>query len=537
MKQIKNLFLALAVAVGFGLLGAIEAAAQSACTSYSTPVLVRTNGLTELTGNIILAGCTGAGIPAAGASITITVQPATAVVTNTLVGVVPQGVAAVAVGGAGVGSISASGNTTTIPLTVGAMTDLTISGIRVNMNASGIVFPSQVQVLISSSPSNLVSVTSNILNVGIPQTALTATFANGGGIAQCAVTNIAGTPADVVMVTQTSTAAGTFPQVATGGLPSTAAVTVAEGYASAWHTTVGEGTSATQGTRIILRVTGLQANMRVYVPRGVSGVGDVVANYADGAATTQLDLSLVTAADLNGVGSTFAAPAVGDVVNGVLLAADFVSIVYEVSDASDAKLESAIIPIGIYTVGTPTVATATINVAIAAISIVGTASTVALVPRFVDTPITGATVGVVACVSNVLFPYVVNSVGFDNGFVVANTTADLWATPAQAGTCVYNFYGTAAPAGGTFTTPSIAAGTVDTQLLSVIAPGFEGYVIIQCGFQLAHGYTFQVFNLGTTGAVAQGALGLAMPQPVGTATRVGVASVAGALGFVESLGH
>lgn len=550
MNHMKKLFLALAVAVGLGLLGASDAAAQSTCTSFSVPTLVRTQGLTELTGDIILSGCTGAGIPAGGAALTVTVQPATAVVTNTLVGTAPIGITAVATGGAGTGAVTTAGNTVTVPLTVGVLTTLTISGIRVNVNASGVSFPNQIQALISSSPANMVAVTNNILNVAIPQNGITATFTNGGGIAQCSSATMTTVPANTtVTLGATPTANSTFSSHP--GAPSLARVTVSEGYPGAWKRlgvagppALGEFPIATQGTRLILRITSLQSNIRISVPHGI--VGTAAANFNNyndvvGGDGDELNITRVTSPDASGVGSTPTVGAAGapsvDLTTGDVLASGTTTIVYEVTDSSDSVQETVVIPIAFYTTGTPTVGTATISVALAPISTVGTASTTALIPRFVDAPLSGATVGVVGCVSNILFPYVVNRVGYDNGFAIANTTADVFGTAAQAGTCVYNFYGVSAPAGGTFTTSSIAAGTVDTRLLSILAPGFEGYVIAVCSFQLGHGFNFQVYNLGTSGAVAQGATALILPQPVGTITRVGAASTVGVGGFAEALGH
>jgi hypothetical protein len=42
----------------------------------------------------------------------------------------------------------------------------------------------------------------------------------------------------------------------------------------------------------------------------------------------------------------------------------------------------------------------------------------------------------------------------------------------------------------TFTTPSIAPGTVYTNLISVIAPGTSGYMFAACTFAFAHGWAF-----------------------------------------------
>src|SRR3989304_6000481 len=88
MNKVKKIIFALAVVVSLGLVGASDAYAQANCPVSAVPVVVRDKGLTELTGNIVLGGvglpgpsCSGA-IPVGGIQLTITIQPATAVITN-----------------------------------------------------------------------------------------------------------------------------------------------------------------------------------------------------------------------------------------------------------------------------------------------------------------------------------------------------------------------------------------------------------------------------------------------------------------------
>src|SRR5689334_4713569 len=80
MNQLKKIFLGLAVVVALGLVGANNAAAQISCTANSVPTLVRSQGIAELTGSVVL-GCTSTG-PAAASTITDTIQPSAAVITN-----------------------------------------------------------------------------------------------------------------------------------------------------------------------------------------------------------------------------------------------------------------------------------------------------------------------------------------------------------------------------------------------------------------------------------------------------------------------
>jgi hypothetical protein len=118
------------------------------------------------------------------------------------------------------------------------------------------------------------------------------------------------------------------------------------------------------------------------------------------------------------------------------------------------------------------------------------ASAVLTVPRFSDSyAITSTLAKFVLCTTDLLYPYVINTNGFDTGLAIANTTSDPFGTTAQVGTCQLNFYGSTAPT-GPFTTPSIATGTVYANLASTLAPGFSGYIIAVCNFQYAHGFAF-----------------------------------------------
>jgi hypothetical protein len=88
-----------------------------------------------------------------------------------------------------------------------------------------------------------------------------------------------------------------------------------------------------------------------------------------------------------------------------------------------------------------------------------------------------------------LFSYVTNQNGQDTGLEIANTTLDPYGTSSASGACTLLFYGQNAP-GAPVNTPMISAGTTYATSLSVIAPHFQGYIIANCGFPLAHGVSF-----------------------------------------------
>jgi hypothetical protein len=113
------------------------------------------------------------------------------------------------------------------------------------------------------------------------------------------------------------------------------------------------------------------------------------------------------------------------------------------------------------------------------------------IPRFSDSLDIGKSVaGFTLCTTALLYPYVINTNGFDTGLAIANTTTDPFGTSPQAGTCALYFYGSSAPTTNPFISPSIASGTVYANLASTLAAGFSGYMIANCNFQDAHGFAF-----------------------------------------------
>lgn len=137
------------------------------------------------------------------------------------------------------------------------------------------------------------------------------------------------------------------------------------------------------------------------------------------------------------------------------------------------------------------------------------AATTPPIPRFVNTGVSRNVVTIVACRTNLLFPFVTNQAGFDTGLAIANTSADPFGTTPQTGTCTWNFFGANAPAA--ITTAPVAGGTVEVTTASASAPNFQGYVIAVCDFEFAHGYAF-VSDVGARN-LAMGYLALVIPEP------------------------
>jgi len=138
-----------------------------------------------------------------------------------------------------------------------------------------------------------------------------------------------------------------------------------------------------------------------------------------------------------------------------------------------------------------------------------------------------------------LFPYVTQGSGFDFGIAIENTSTDnlgkagVSSATNQSGTCSLNFYGTGgsvtpSAAGTTFPGPTGSTGNVfgpgtgSATLLSVLDPGFTGYIIALCNFQYAHGYGYVFTNYGTANATVTSYLAIVLPTSAANRSAVGI---------------
>jgi len=189
-------------------------------------------------------------------------------------------------------------------------------------------------------------------------------------------------------------------------------------------------------------------------------------------------------------------------------------------------------------------------------------ATDAAVVRFAHTP-TASPVNVVVdhCVTNLLFPYVTNVVGFETGIAISNTSLDTawnltvppataltaaigaggvlanfgpatnpmpYNTTPQAGPCNLYLFGSASAVNvgtttagqvqaiASATTPNVQAGQVFADTMTTIfalnggtSPvTMSGYVIARCEFQFGHGYAYLV----DPGGRPEGYLALIIPD-------------------------
>ncbi len=154
------------------------------------------------------------------------------------------------------------------------------------------------------------------------------------------------------------------------------------------------------------------------------------------------------------------------------------------------------------------------------------ASDIFPIPRFVDTSSPKRAFDIVACATNLLFPFVSNQAGFDTGLAIINTSKDPFKTENQTGPCTIYYYGdtNGAAAPPSQTSASIPAGDYLVWSLSsggkfgvTATPGFQGYIIAKCMFQWAHGFAF-ISDIGAQ-RLSHGYLALVLGSGVVTGTR------------------
>ena len=118
------------------------------------------------------------------------------------------------------------------------------------------------------------------------------------------------------------------------------------------------------------------------------------------------------------------------------------------------------------------------------------------IPRYVSGP-TNNVITIEDCTTTLLFPFVTNQMGFNTGLAITNASEG-------SGDCTIEYSGSDAP-DDMMTPRPIAGGEQWVDLLSEIAPGFQGYITASCEFRDAHGFAF-ITGGGPDAHLAQGYL-------------------------------
>jgi hypothetical protein len=128
--------------------------------------------------------------------------------------------------------------------------------------------------------------------------------------------------------------------------------------------------------------------------------------------------------------------------------------------------------------------------------------------------LTDGTGGFNGCNTTMIFPYIINTGGYDTGIALTNaglgtSVSGNPVTSTAAGVCTMSLWG-AASLNGTAVTPfaltpvTVASGQVTAFTLSSAlagtanAAGFAGYAVASCNFQGGHGFAFITDGFGTT---------------------------------------
>lgn len=209
------------------------------------------------------------------------------------------------------------------------------------------------------------------------------------------------------------------------------------------------------------------------------------------------------------------------------------TIVYAVTGVGTAGSPSFNIPVKVqytansFTPPVPALPTTYVVSYSPAATITGPATSIPTFAVSTATPTSGITFN--GCSTTLLFPYVTNGNGYETGLAIANTTSDNLgkagasvAVPTN-GTCTLNFYGNQTqPAAytlpnllGAYTAAAPTVNPVWADTLSDVskATNFTGYVIANCNFQEAHGFSFIVdaSALGAGNGVSEGFPAIVIP--------------------------
>jgi hypothetical protein len=491
----RKVVFALATA-GLGLTGV--ASAQITCTSaaITTPpqALVRVEGATEMVSGVTVGGCSLANTIA---SYTITVTTTAGIANTNVSGQNYTDATATFLGGTAVNG-TLSGNTltfttTTLPGTPTAA--IIISGVRVNASSQAA----------NMTINETVSAGTGVQFTGTAGNAIAVAYTQPG-MAKPAVLGFKN-----VAICSAGTAVVPLLEAE-----------ISSGFAGSFAPDSGTG-----GTYISVMFGNLAPGAKYYVPVSVSGAGNVLGGIT---ASLVADNTSTTTLAGGNIGPT------GGTVGGqsqLTLSGTSATALYYVTGATTGT-EAFVVPLyAVTTTGATAGVTSAPTVSASFMSpstgydqysTSQTQSTVAA--SGTATAITGLAFPVItigsntygpasnngggqlsSCATTLLFPYILNSGGYDTGIALTNSSAGT--SLSQDGTCSMMFYGTGAPSTNPYVTGAITAGTVGAFTVSSVASGFQGYAIATCNFQDAHGFAFITDGYGQAGrGLSQGYLAI-----------------------------
>jgi hypothetical protein len=291
-------------------------------------------------------------------------------------------------------------------------------------------------------------------------------------------------------------------------------IKIMEGYPGALTSRTDENNKSNaaevdNGTRIRIDFSGLPAQVVVGSPiRVLSSLATAVS------AVSGLSMDLVGNTQCSVTGCLAHHTALADVKSA---SGGAVTIEYEVTANTGGAAGTAsgiVIPIFLWQATSPVDLT-TINISVRLGPILGST-----IVRFSDQQTAStATVNVTSCSTEIFYPFVTNTAGFDTGIYVLNGGQARGGNNGQSGTCTARFFD-----GSTTGTTAVKTSTLPTlgpgQSFSFTAsdatlgkPGFgNGYVQVTCNFEGGHGAAYVTFAFGTAavGSAPPGSMYLAL---------------------------
>ncbi len=289
---------------------------------------------------------------------------------------------------------------------------------------------------------------------------------------------------------------------------------VEEGFTSAFLSN--EVANPGPGTRLLLSFEDIPAGVDVWLRPGHTGRANELA-----CNDTSLELQLLTGLDRDGFGigeKAIPEDADNNYVQ-VPLRAGAGTAVYEVVESDDGTTEKCDIPVTFtWTSASVGLGTGTMSASFAPVSERMNASVDSPLilggVRFVQTGSSVEAITIEECSTTLLFPFVTNQAGHDTGIAISNTSEDAFGTSPHDGSCTIYYHGSTEDGGAApseQTSGTIAAGEQLVFLVSAEAPGFQGYLMARCEFQFGHGLAFLTNGAGGVPTYAQSYLALVVP--------------------------
>lgn len=467
-------------------------------------VYVAAEGMTESLPSLVFQVTNGTSIPG---GINFTINLSVPFTNGTPTGKVAPVIDATATDNSGdmTGVVTQTGPTTvqvTFSSVTAPLTSITISGLRANASAS--VSPS-ISFTVGTVAGSGIQVANGVTFQPIAYLEKTL-----------GATTVVGSANEALAGTSSKNSYPVVDATLNGGFPGA--------FKTAADITNGGAIMASQGTRLAVTFNNLNANVNYYVPATVGTAPLVLTAFAG--ATGNTAASTVTVPN-GGMDATITANtwvALPTPVNGSS------TIYYGVT--TDAGMANGAAAIWLYeNIPSQTDVTVVSSTPVSVSTVVVGASSGYPEYSSTQTANTGSVTipfgsngGLLTLSTTTLvFPYVSNAGGFDTGLVIANATAGLdpnsgmysKTAVGQPGTFTIYFFGANAPSAPYSSSGAVTPGTVGTPfLLSSIAPGFDGYIVVTANFSNAHG-----FALVTNGTISQGYLAVVTNTGGATSTN------------------